>query len=59
MAPCASTWLIGHHQVDVEFDDVAEAVARRAGAEGLLNEKRRGCRRFVRQPAGAAFRSVR
>ena len=49
---------IGHHQVHVELDDVAEAVARRAGAERVVEREEARLRRLVRDAARAALEAL-
>ena len=50
--------LVGHDQRGVEFDDVAEAVARRAGAERVVEREQARLRRLIRQAAGAALEAL-
>ena len=56
MAPC---WIdlvwIGHDEIEIELDDVAEPVARRAGAERVVERKQPRLRRFVREVAVLAL----
>jgi hypothetical protein len=49
---------IGDDQVHVELDDVAEPVARRAGAERVVEREEARLRRFVRNAARAAFETL-
>ena len=49
---------IRHHQVHVELDDVAEAVARGTGAERAVEREQRGLRNLVGDPARAAFEAL-
>ena len=46
---------IGHDQIHVELDDVAEAVAGRAGAERVVEREQPRLRLLVGDAAGAAF----
>jgi hypothetical protein len=50
--------LVGHHEIDVEFDDVAEAVAGRAGAERVVEREQARLRRLVRQGARPALEAL-
>ena len=46
---------IGHDEVHVELDDVAEAMARRAGAERVVEREQPRLRIFVGDAAAAAL----
>ena len=46
---------VGHHQVEVQLDDVAEPVARRAGAKRVVEREQARLRRLVGDLAPAAF----
>ena len=50
--------LIGHHQVQVQLDDVAEAVAGRAGAERVVEREEAGLRVLVGDVAGPALEAL-
>jgi hypothetical protein len=50
---------IGHDEVHVELDDVAEAVTRRTGAERVVEREEPRLRRLVRDATRAAFESLR
>jgi hypothetical protein len=49
---------IGHHEVHVELDDVAEAVAGGARAERVVEREEARLRIFVRDPASAALEQL-
>ena len=49
---------VRHHQIHVELDDIPEAVARRAGAERIVEREQPRLRRLVRDPAGTAFEAL-
>ena len=50
--------LIGHHQVLIELDDVAEAVAGRAGAERVVEREQARLRILVGNAAGPALEAL-
>ena len=49
---------IGHHQIHVELDDVAEAVTRRAGAKRVVEREQARLGIFVGDAAGAALEAL-
>ena len=50
--------LVRDDQVHIQLDGVAEAVARRTGAERVVERKEPRLRRFVRQPAAPALEAL-
>jgi hypothetical protein len=50
---------IGHHEIEVELDDVAEAVARGARAERIVEREEARLRILVGDVAGAALEALR
>ena len=50
--------LVGHHQIEVELDDVAETMARRARPEWIIERKQPGLGCFVGQLARLAFKPL-
>ena len=50
---------VRHHQIHVELDDVAEAVAGGARPERIVEREEPWLRRFVHDPAGTAFEALR
>src|SRR5215203_2135886 len=51
--------LIRHDQLQVQLDNVAEAMAGRAGAEWVVERKQARLRIFVWDPAGPALETLR
>ena len=49
---------IGHHEIEVQLDDVAEAVAGRAGAERVVEREQARLRILVGDVAGAALEAL-